>query len=174
MKEITFRLSCNWWLGITSWDQKNRSIPSRKFSSVQFNCLVISDSLWTHELQHAKLPCPSPTPRACSNSCPSSWWWNQPSHPLLSHPAFNLSQHHCVFKWVSFLQYWSLSFSISPFREYSGLIFLRIDLFALLVVQGTLKSLLQHHSSEPSSVLNFLYSPTLTSIHDYRKNHSFD
>ena len=62
-------------------------------------------------------------------------------------------------------EYWSFSFSISPFNEYSGLISFRIDCFNLLAVQGTLKSLLQHHSSKAinSSVLSFLYSPTLTS-----------
>ena len=72
-------------------------------------------------------------------------------------------------------KYWSLSFSISPSNEYSGLISFRIDWFDLLAVQGTLKSL-QHHSSE-ASILQcsaFLIVPTLTSIHDYWKNHSFD
>ena len=72
-------------------------------------------------------------------------------------------------------KYWSFSFSISPSNEYSGLISFRMDWFDLLAVQGTLKSLLQHHSSSiNSSALNFLYSPTLTSIHDYWKNYSFD
>ena len=67
------------------------------------------------------------------------------------------------------------SFSISSSNEYSGLISFRIDCFNLLAVQGTLKSLLQHHSSKASILWHsFLYSPTLTSIHDYWKNHSFD
>ena len=72
--------------------------------------------------------------------------------------------------------YWSCSFNISPSNEYSGLISLRIDRFDLLAVQGTLKNLFQHHSfkSINSLVLSFLYSPILTSIHDYWKNHSFD
>ena len=61
--------------------------------------------------------------------------------------------------------YWSFSFSISPSNEYSGLISFRIDWFDLLAVQGTLKSLLQHHSSKTS----ILYGPTLTSLHDYWK-----
>ena len=71
---------------------------------------------------------------------------------------------------------WSFSFSISASNEYSRLISFRIDWFDLLAVQGTLKSLLQHHSSKSinSSALSFLYSPTLTFIHDYWKNHSFD
>ena len=48
------------------------------FGSVQFICSVVSDSLWPHELQHTRPPCPSPTPRACSNSCPWSWWCHPP------------------------------------------------------------------------------------------------
>ena len=72
-------------------------------------------------------------------------------------------------------KYWSFSFSISPSSEYSGLISIRIAQFDLLAVQGTLKSLLQHHSSKPSILwYQFLYGPTLISIHNYWKNHSFD
>ena len=70
-------------------------------------------------------------------------------------------------------KYWSFSFSITPYNEYSGLISFRIDWLDLLAIQGTLKSLLHHHSSKTSVLwLSFLYSPTLTSIHDYWKNHS--
>ena len=70
---------------------------------------------------------------------------------------------------------WSFSFSISPSNEYSGLISFRMDWFDLLAVQGTLKSLLQHHSSEASIIQHsaFFIVPTLTSIHDHWKNHSF-
>ena len=73
-------------------------------------------------------------------------------------------------------KYWSFSFSISPSNEHSRLISFRMDWLDLLAVQGTLKSLLQHHSSKASVffVLRFLYTPTLTSIHDYWKNHCFD
>ena len=72
-------------------------------------------------------------------------------------------------------QYWSFSFSIHPFNEYSGLISFRIDWFDLLTVQGTLKSLLQYHSAKESILWCLAFSgPTLTSIHDYWKNHSFD
>ena len=69
----------------------------------QFSRSVVSDSLQPHGLQHARLPCPSPTPGACSNSCPSSRW----CHPTISSnsvapspPAFNLSQHQGLFQWV--------------------------------------------------------------------------
>ena len=84
----------------------------------------------------------------------------QPSHPLSSPspPAFNLSQHQGLFKWVSSLHqvcgiltiYWSFSFNISPSNEHPGLISFRMDWLDLLTVQGTLKSLLQHHSSKAS------------------------
>ena len=77
---------------------------------------------------------------------------------------------------IRWTKYWTFSFSISPSNEHSGLISFRMDWLDLLAVQGTLKSLLQHHSSKAinSSALSFLHSPTLTSIHDYWKNHSLD
>ena len=73
-------------------------------------------------------------------------------------------------------KYWSFSFNISPSNEHPELISLRMDWLDLLAVQGTLKSLLQHHSSKSinSSALSFLYSPTLISIYDYWKNLSLD
>ena len=102
-----------------------------------------------------------------------------PSHPLSSPspPAFNLSQHQGLFHWVSSLhQVGSSSVSISPFNEYSGLISFRIGWFDLLAVQGTLKSLLQHHSSkalilQPEAIF---YGPTPQSVHDYWKDHNFN
>ena len=66
---------------------KNRSFMIKV--SVQFSCSVMSDSLWPHGLQHARLPCPSPTPRACSNSCPLSQW----CHPTISSFAVPFSSH---------------------------------------------------------------------------------
>ena len=106
----------------------------------------------------------------------------QPSHPLS--PLFLLSPippSIRVFSNESTLRmrcpkYWSFSFSISPSKEHTGLISFRMDWLDLLAAQGTLKSLLQHHSSK-ASILQcsaFFYSPTLTSIHGYWKNHSFD
>ena len=100
-------------------------------------------------------------------------------HPLLLLPTIFLSIR--VFSNDSVLcirwpKYWNFSFSISPSTEYSGLISFRMGWFDLPPVQGTLKSFLRHHSSQAynSSPLSFLYGPTLTSIHDYWKNHSFD
>ena len=106
----------------------------------------------------------------------------QPSPPLSSpsNPAFNLSQHQ-VFSNESALlirwpKYWSFSLSISPSNEYSGLISFRIIWFDLFTVKGTLKSLLQHHSSKASipQCSAFFNSPTLASIHDHWKNHGLD
>ena len=116
----------------------------------------MSNSLRPHGLQHTRPPCPSPTPGAYSNSCQSGQWCHSTSHSLSSPspPAPNPSQHQSLFQWVSSLyqvpKYWSFSFSISPSNEYLGLISFRMDCLDLLAVQGTLKSLLQHHSSKAS------------------------
>ena len=111
----------------------------------------MSDFLQSHESQHARPPCPSPTPGVHSDSRPSQW-----CHPAISSSVvpFTLSQHQ-VFSSESVLhirwpKYWSFSFSIRPSNEYSGLISFRINWLDLLSVQGTLKSLLQHHSSKAS------------------------
>ena len=114
----------------------------------------MSNSLWPHGLQHARPPCPSPTPRACSKSCPVSRW----CHPTISFSVIPFSSRLQSFPASgSFLmnQFFasggqSFSFSISPFNEYSGLISFRMDWLDLLAVQGTLKSLLQHSSSKAS------------------------
>ena len=125
-----------------------------QFSSVQFSRSVVSDSLWPHGLQHTRPPCPSPTPGVYSNSCPSSRW----CHPTICHPLLlptSIFPSIRVFSKESVLhirwpKYWNFSFSISPSNEYSGLISFRMDSLDLLVVHGTLKSLLQHHSSKAS------------------------
>ena len=125
--------------------------------SVQFSCSVVSDSLQPHGLQHTRPPCPSPTPGVYPNSCPLSLWCHPTisssvipfSSCLQSFPAsgFFFSESVLHIRWP---KYWSFSFSISPSNEYSGLISFRFDWFDFLVVQGTLKSLLQHHSSKAS------------------------
>ena len=105
------------------------------------------------------------------------------NHLILCHPLLlplSMFPSNKVFSSESVLpirwpKYWSFSFNISPSNEYSGLISFRMDWLDLLAVQGTLKSLLQHQfKSINSSALSFLYSPTLTSIHDHWKNHSLD
>ena len=131
------------------------AVLQTSLSVSQFNCSVVSDSLWPHGLQHTRLPCPSATPGVYSNSCPLSRWCIQPSHPLpSSSPTFNLFQQQCLFQWVSSLPQvakgWRFSFRISPSNEYSGLISFRMNWLDLLAVQGTLESLLQPHSSKVS------------------------
>ena len=114
-------------------------------------------SLQPHGLQHARLPCPSPTPRSllkliCNELVMPS------NHLILCHPLLfppSIFPSIRVFSNESVLcimwsKYWSFSFSISPSNEYSGLISFRMDCLDLLAVQGTLKSLLQHHSSKAS------------------------
>ena len=128
-------------------------------SSVQFSPSVVSDSLRPHGLQHTRPPCPSPTPRVYSNSCPLSRW----CHPTISSSVISFFSHLQSFpasgsfpmsqfftSKKSWPKYWSFCFSISPSNEYSGLISFRMDWLDLLAVQGTLKSLLQHHSSKES------------------------
>ena len=95
----------------------------------------------------------------------------QPSHPLSSpSPTFNLSQHWGLFQWIRWPKDWSFSFSISPSNGYSALISFWMDWLDLLAVQGTLKSPLTPQFKNINSLaLSFLYSPTLTSTHDYGK-----
>ena len=128
-------------------------LASVSVSSVAQSCLTLRPC----GLQHARLPCPSPTPRACSNSC--SIESVMPSnHLIFCHPFLLLPSifpRIRVFSNESVLhirwpKYWDFSFSISPSNEHPGLISFRKDWMDLLAVQGTLKSLLQHHSSEAS------------------------
>ena len=132
----------------------------------------MSDSLWPHELQHARPPWPSPTPGDYSNSCLSSWW----CHPAISSSVVPFSS--CPqslpasgsFSIESTLhmrpKYWSFSFSISPSNEHPGLISFRMDWVDLLSVQGTLKSLLQHHSSK-AAILRRSAFFTVQLLHPY-------
>ena len=120
--------------------------------SVQFSRSVVSNSLRPHELQHARPPCPSPTPGVHSDSRHPVSDTIQPSHPPSSPslPAPNPSQYQSLFQWVNssheVAKVLEFSFSIIPSKEIPGLIFFRMDWLDLLAVQGTLKSLLQHHS----------------------------
>ena len=125
------------------------------FSSVQLSRSVMSDSLRPHESQHARPPCPSPTPgvhpklMSIESVMPSN-------HLILCHPLLLLppippsirvfsNESTLHMRWP---KYWHFSFSISPSNEHPGLISFRMDWLDLLAVQGTLKSLLQHHSSK--------------------------
>ena len=134
----------------------------------------MSDSLQPHGLQHARPPCPSPIPRAYSNSpivlvMPSN-------HLILSHPLLLLPSIFSsirVFSKESVLcirwpKYWSFNFSISSSNEYLGPISFRMDWLNLLAVQGTLKSLLQHHSSRASVLRCSAFFITHSSILAWR------
>ena len=127
-----------------------------QFSSVQFSHSVMSNSLQPHELQHARPSCASPTPRVQQTHVHWVGDTTQTSHPLSSPspPALNVSQHQGLFQWVSSLHEVArvLEFQLQDqsFNEHPSLIFLRMDWLDLLAVQGTLKSLLQHHSSKAS------------------------
>ena len=129
-------------------------------TSVQFSHSVMSDSLRPHESQHARPPCPSPTPRVHSNSYPSSWW----CHPAVSSSVIPFSScpqslpvsGSCpmsqLFAWGG-QSIWSFSFSTSPSNEHPGLVSFRMDWSDLFAGQGTLKSLLQQHSSKACILL---------------------
>ena len=121
-------------------------------SSVHFSSSAMSDSLWPHGLQHARPPCLSPTPGGYSNSCRWCHLAISSCHPLLPpsiFPSIRVFSNESVLP-IRCPKYWSFSFSNSPSGEYSGLISFRMDCLYLLAVQGTLKSLLQHHSSKAS------------------------
>ena len=153
-----------------------------RVSSVQFSHSVVSNSLRPHGLQHARLPCPSPTPRACSNSCPLSQWY----HPTISSSVVPFSS--CLQSFVV-----SGSFPLSQIFASGGQ---SIGVSALAsVLPMNIKdwfpwdwlvwALCSPRDSQESSptpqfksinylTLSFLYSPNLTFIHDYWKNHRFN
>ena len=173
---------------LTSSDQRWGCSPwlcasLRRLSSVQFSCSVMSDSLRPHELQHARPPCPSPTLGVHPNSCPSSQWCHPSIHLILCRlllllppipPSIRVFSNESTLR-MRWPKYWSFSFSISPSKEHPGLISFRMDWLDLLGVQGTLKSLLQHHSSEASILqCSAFLTIQLTSIHDHWKNHSLN
>ena len=128
------------------------------FSSVQFSRSVVSNSLWLRGLQHAKSPCPSPTPGVYSSSCPLSQW----CPPTISSSVIPFSSHLQSFPesgsfpmnvsfHIRWPKYWNFSFSISSSNEYSGLISFKMDWLDLLAIQGFLRT---HYSFLFS---NFMY-----------------
>ena len=139
---------------------------------IQFSHLVVSDCLRPHGLKHTRLPCPSPTPGVYSNSCPLSRW----CHPTISSSVIPFSS--CLqsfsasgsFPVSQFFASGGQSIAVSasassPSNEYTGLVSFRIDWFDLLAVQES--SPTPQFKNINSLVLSFLYSPTLTSIHDH-------
>ena len=142
----------------------------------------MSNSLRPHESQHSRPPCPSPTPGVHSNS--TSIESMMPSnHLILCHPPFLLPSIFLSIRvfpestlCIRWPKNWSFSFNIRPSNEHPGLISFRMDWLELLAVQGTLKSLLQHHSSKASILRHSAFFIVQLS-HPYMttgKNHSLD
>ena len=146
-------------------------------ASAQFSLSVMSNSLLPHESQHARPPCQSQL--QSSHKLMSIELVMPSSHlilccPLLLLPSIppSISESTLLMRWP---KYWSFSFNISPSNEHPGLISFRMDWLDLPIVQGTLKSLFQHHSSKASILwCSAFFIVQLTSIHDYWKNHSLD
>ena len=179
---LTWRIPQRSLVGYSPWGCKELDMTDQLslHYSVQFSHSVVPDSLRPHGLQHARLSCPSPAPRACSNWCLLSQWCHPPSHPLSSpsHPAFSLAQHQGLFQWVSSLH--QLAKILEP--QYQSLKWIFRTYFLEYWLVWSLWSPRDSQESSPtpqfksisSSVLSFLSGPTLTSIHDYWKNHSLD
>ena len=131
----------------------NCEFPTDLFHSVAQSCPTLCNSM---DCSKPGLPVHDQLPELTQTHIYQVGDTIQPSHPLSSPspPAFNLSQHQGLFQWsvpcIRWPKYWNFHFSISPFNEYSRLISFRMDRLDLLAVQGTLKSLLQHHSSKAS------------------------
>ena len=139
-------------------------------SSVAQSCLTLCNPM-----NRSRPPYPSPIPGGHQSSCPLSRWCHPAISTLLLLPSIFTSMR--VFSNGSVLRirlpkYWSFSFNISTSNEYSGPISFMMDWFDLLAVQGT--SPTPQFKGINSSALSLLHSPTLTSIHDHRKNHSLD
>ena len=144
-------------------------------SSVQFSHSVMSNSVWPHGLQHARLPCPSPSPRACANSCPLSQW----CHPTISSSIIPFSPATSGF--VPMSQFFtsggqsigaSASASVLPMNIQDQF---PLGWTCLISLQSKgLSRVFSNTKSINSLAFSFLYDPTLTSIHDYWENHSFD
>ena len=147
---------------------------------LSFSRSVVSNSLRLYGLQHARLLCTPLSPGVCSRlmSIESEMVSN---HLILCHllllpslfPSIRVFSNEsalCI-RWP---KCWTFSFNTGLSNEYSGLISFRIDWFALLAIQGTLNSPAPQFKSISSLLLSLLYGPTLTTVHDYWKNHYFD
>ena len=155
----------------------------KEFSAIQFSHLVMSDCFRPHGLQHARPACPSPTPRVLTQN--HVHWVSdviQPSHPLSSPspPAPNPSQHQGLFLWVNSSHEVAKVFEFQLQHQFFQWTFRTDFLYDWLIGSFCTSRDSQESSPTPqlrsinSLALSFLYSPTLTSIHDHWKNHSFD
>ena len=152
-----------------------------KVHSVQFSRSVASDSLWPHELQHARLPCPSPTPRAYSNSCPLSWWC-QPTISSSVIPFFSHLQSFPVSGSFPMSQFFALGGQSTGVSAPTSVLPVNIqDCFPLgwngwisLQSKGLSRAFFNHSSKASILLPSAFFIVQLTSIHDYWKNHSLD
>ena len=172
------------WVLVTNVCLATRTLPEtlQRVQSIQFSRSVMSVSLQPHGLQHARPPCSSPSPKAYSNSCPLSWW----CHPTISSSIISFSSHFQSFPVLGSFQmsqifsFGGQSIGVSA----SGLVLPtnNQDWFLLGCTVGTSCSPRDSQQSYPTpqfkssnaAALSFLYSTTLTSIHDPWKNNSFD
>ena len=152
-----------------------------KVHSVQFSRSVVSNSLWPHGVQHARLPCPSPTPGAYSNSCPLSWW----CQPAISSSVIPFSSHLQSFPVSGSFpmnQFFALGGQSIGVSASASVLPMNVQDWFPLGLTGWIslqsKGFSRAFSNTTVQKHQFfstqLYSPTLTSIHDYWKNHSFD
>ena len=151
-------------------------------SSVEFSCSVVSNALRPYQSQHARPPCPSPTPGIYSNSCPLSWW----CHPAISSSIIPFSScPQSLPAWGSFPTSQLFAWGGQSIGVSASTSVLRKNIQDRLPLEWTSwisccprdsqeSSQTLHFKSINSPVLSFLYSPTLTSIHEYWKKHSFD
>ena len=169
-------------MSIDRWLDKEAVVYIWNIQSVQFSCSAVSDSLWPHKLQHTRPPCPSPTPEVHPNPCPLNRW----CHPTISSsvvpfstcpqsfPASGSFQMSQLFASGGQTIGVSASKSVLPMNTqdwsplgWTGWVSLQSKGLSRIFSNTTVQSI-------NSSVFNFLYTPTLTSIHDHWKNHSLD
>ena len=159
-----------------------QSFPASGYFLIsQFSCSAMSDSLQPHGLQHGRLPCPSPTPRAYSSSCPLNRW----CHPTISSSAVPFSSRLQSFPASGYFplsQFFASGGQSIGVSASASVLPMNIQEWFPLGLVGSPCSPWDSQESSPtpqlksisSSTLSFTYSPALTSIHDYWKNHSFD
>ena len=158
------------------WQKPSQYCKEISLSFLLFSCSVMSDTLWPHELQHTRLPCPSLSPRVQTNSCPLSWWCHLTISsfiiPFFSCPQPFPASGSFPMSWLCSLGGQNIGASVSASvlpMNIQDWFFFRIDLFDILAVQTTLKSVLQQHNFKASVLWCSTFCEmcsTLTSVHN--------